>query len=57
MLQLRPSAAKQTNKQINKIFLKIKLNEMKNLDFPGGPVDKTPCSQCRGPGFNPWLGN
>ena len=26
-------------------------------DFPGGPVAKTPCSQCRGPGFNPWLGN
>ena len=26
-------------------------------DFPGGPVGKTPCSQCRGPGFYPWLGN
>ena len=26
-------------------------------DFPGGPVAKTPCSQCRGPGFNPWSGN
>ena len=22
-------------------------------DFPGGPVVKTMCSQCRGPGFNP----
>ena len=22
-------------------------------DFPGGPVAKTPCSQCRGPGFDP----
>ena len=22
-------------------------------DFPGGLVGKTPCSQCRGPGFNP----
>ena len=22
------------------------------VDFPGGPVAKTPCSQCRGPGFN-----
>ena len=25
--------------------------------FSGGPVTKTPCSQCRGPGFNPWSGN
>ena len=26
-------------------------------DFPGGPVAKTPRSQCRGPRFNPWSGN
>ena len=26
-------------------------------DFPGGPVVKTPRSQCREPGFNPWSGN
>ena len=26
-------------------------------NFPGGPVDRTPCSQCRGPGFDFWLGN
>ena len=26
-------------------------------DFPGGPVSRTPCSQCRGPGFKPWSGN
>ena len=26
-------------------------------DFPGGPVAKTPHSQCREPGFDPWLGN
>ena len=26
-------------------------------DFPGGPVAKTPCSQCRGPRFDPWSGN
>jgi len=25
--------------------------------FPGSPVAKTPCSQSRGPGFNPWSGN
>ena len=23
-------------------------------DFPGGPVAKTPRSQCKGPGFDPW---
>ena len=27
------------------------------VDFPGGPVVKTPCCQCRGPRFDPWLGN
>ena len=26
-------------------------------EFPGGPVAKTPPSHCRGPQFNPWLGN
>ena len=26
-------------------------------DFPGGPVAKTPRSQCRGPAFDPWSGN
>ena len=25
--------------------------------FPGGPVAKTPSSQCRGPSFNPQFGN
>ena len=26
-------------------------------DFPGGPGGKAPCSQCRGPRFDPWSGN
>ena len=26
-------------------------------DSPSGPVANTPCSQCRGPGFNLWSGN
>ena len=26
-------------------------------EFPGGSVAKTPSSHCRGPQFNPWLGN
>ena len=27
------------------------------MDFPGGPVAKILCSQCKGPGFDPWSGN
>ena len=26
-------------------------------EFPGGPVVRTRSFHCRGPGFNPWLGN
>ena len=26
-------------------------------EFPGGPVVRTLSFQCRGPGFDPWLGN
>ena len=26
-------------------------------EFPGGPVVKTWRFHCRGPGFDPWLGN
>ena len=26
-------------------------------DFPGGPAGKTPYSQCRESGFDPWSGN
>ena len=29
----------------------------KNRNFPGGPVAKTQCAQCRKPGFDPWSGN
>ena len=31
--------------------------EMAQRDLPGSPVGKTLCSQCRGPRFDPWLGN
>ena len=31
--------------------------ERSRRDFPGGLVVKTPHFQCRGHGFNPWLGN
>ena len=26
-------------------------------EFPSGPLVKTPSSQCRGHGFDPWSGN
>ena len=32
-------------------------NKKQWWDFPGGPAAKTPCSQCRGPWFDPWSGN
>ena len=32
-------------------------NNKRGGDFPGGPVVKTPRSQCRGPGFNLWSRN
>ena len=39
-------------------FSREKLLHAETLgDVPGGPVAKTPCSQCRGPGFDPWSGN
>ena len=37
--------------------LSKKILERKCWDFPGVPVVKTPCLQCRGPGFYPWSGN
>ena len=41
------------------LLLSICLKELKAgcQDFPGGPVAKTLCSPCRGPGFDPWSGN
>ena len=32
------------------------MKKIKYKDFPGGPVAKTPYSQCREPGFNPGRG-
>ena len=39
------------------ISLIIGIKNARFSDFPGGPIVKTPCCQCRGSGFNPWLGN
>ena len=42
------------NKQIRIIIF---FKKEKNENFPGGPVAKLLCFQCRGCGFNPWSGN
>jgi len=35
----------------------LSISKVPDGDFPGGPVDKTPGSQCRRPRFHPWSGN
>ena len=37
--------------------LETRYQDLNERDFPGGPVAKTPSSQCKGPGFDPWSGN
>ena len=51
-------------KTLNKVGIEGKyLNIIKAIyekpiwDFPGGPVGKTPCSQCRGLRFDLWSRN
>ena len=35
----------------------LSINIQTYRDFSGGPVAKTPCSQSRGSGVDPWSGN
>ena len=42
--------------KICKQFMKLNIKET-NGTSPGGPLGKIPCSQCRGPEFDPWSGN
>ena len=35
----------------------LSLISQKSQEFSGSPVVRTLCSHCRGPRFNPWLGN
>ena len=47
-------------RQIASVSLEIEYDFFKKgnvRDFPGGPVVKTPCSHCRGLGFDPSWGN
>ena len=50
-----PFAATRMNPEI--ITLSNISQKEKDRNFPAGPTVKTPHSQCRGPGFNPWSGN
>ena len=51
------SSLKQAQWQIrNKRRKKIR-RKRREKNFHGPPVGKTPCFQCRGPGFDPWSGN
>ena len=37
--------------------MELRFLEEEARDFPGSPVVKVPCSQCREHGFSAWLGN
>ena len=43
--------------EMRKSQLSEAAKELFLLNFSGGPVAKTPCSQWRGPGLNSWCGN
>ena len=56
------SAVSVHNQKVSKAILgKCKLDmtcqDKGERGFPGGPVAKTPHSQCRGLGFDPWSGS
>ena len=52
----------ESEEELKSLLMKVKEESEKaglklNIqDFPCGPVAKTLCSQCRGPGFDPWTG-
>ena len=49
--------AKETARKVVSRLIRYNTQEAMDRDFPGGPVAETICSQCRGPGFDPWSGN
>ena len=48
--------AKETARKVVSRLIRYNTQEAMDRDFPGGPVAETICSQCRGPGFDPWSG-
>ena len=55
LLMVKPPSSSSSGHQ-QKGYLELNV-EAYFGDFPGDPVVKTPCSQCRRPRFNPWSGN
>ena len=53
----------ESEEELKSLLMKVKEKsenaglKLNSRDFPCGPVAKTPGSQCKGPGLNPWLGN
>ena len=45
------------NEDLHKANVLLLFHVKEAWGLPGGPVAKTPCSQCQGPGFDPWSGN
>ena len=43
--------------QCSKLWGRLLLEAQHFRDFPGGPVARTPHSECRGPRLGPWSGN
>ena len=59
---LKPQNSARDSRNLESEFLHSMIPELLNQEstggtFPGGPVAKTPSSQCRGPWFDPWSGN
>ena len=47
MIEIKGEAATGTHRESQRA------QDIETGDFPGGPVAKTLCSKCRGPGFDP----
>ena len=48
---------KKTTSSLTQLYLNLWKLKIPHGDFPGDPVVKTPCFQCKGLGFYSWLGN
>ena len=55
---VRRAAESQTRQKRLRMHTRmLQFKKRKEGGFPGGPVAKTPCSECRRPRFDPWLDN
>ena len=53
----QPSHSSETTERAGEVKHSASAFALHDGDFPGGPLAKTLCSQCEGPGFDLWLGN